>query len=284
MPTFQVPGAKLEYRIDDFTDAWRPSETVFLHHAAISQIDRWRAWVPTLARHYKVIRMDMRGHGESTVPPHDYEWSMERLSTDVAELLEHLDTGPVHFVGVSAGGIIGIDFAHRYSDLVKSLTLVAATPRLADTRVDFSHWLRLIRDVGVREFLLREAGDRFSADADPRLIEWFADIGGTTPASVVSTFVPWLATVDLSDKLPEIAVPTLIIASEDDVITPMAAQRTLVELLPDARLVTYATDAHNIADQMPDRCATDTLDFLQEIDSRFAGPRARPDEARPLRT
>ncbi len=51
---------------------------------------RYYAWVPRLCRHYRVVRMDLRGHGESQVPPAEPALSMERLVKDVNELLDHL--------------------------------------------------------------------------------------------------------------------------------------------------------------------------------------------------
>ena len=52
--------------------------------------ERYYAWVPRLCRHYRVVRMDLRGHGESAVPPAEPPLAMERLVQDVAELLDHL--------------------------------------------------------------------------------------------------------------------------------------------------------------------------------------------------
>ena len=69
-------GAELFYKIDDFTDPWTEPETVLLHHGMAKNHKMWFGWVPVLARHYRVIRFDMRGMGQSTVPgtglPVDY--------------------------------------------------------------------------------------------------------------------------------------------------------------------------------------------------------------------
>ena len=62
-------GARLAYYIDDFTDPWKPAPTLLLLHAAMGSAKRYFAWVPSLVRHYRVVRMDLRGHGSSQVPP-----------------------------------------------------------------------------------------------------------------------------------------------------------------------------------------------------------------------
>src|SRR5215471_8302314 len=101
-------GVKLAYYIDDYTDPWRQADTLLLLHAAVGHAKRFYAWVPGLCRHYRVIRLDLRGHGSSQVPPENSPLNMDRLVLDVEELLAHLgETSPVHIVGNSAGGYIG---------------------------------------------------------------------------------------------------------------------------------------------------------------------------------
>ena len=61
-------GAELFYTVDDFTDPWTQPETVVLHHGMAKNHKLWYAWVPILAQHYRVVRFDMRGMGQSSVP------------------------------------------------------------------------------------------------------------------------------------------------------------------------------------------------------------------------
>jgi len=78
-------GCRLAYTIDDFTDPWLRAPTLLLLHAAMGHSRRYYAWVPKLSRHYCVVRMDLRGHGESGVPPAEPALSMERLVQDTRE-------------------------------------------------------------------------------------------------------------------------------------------------------------------------------------------------------
>jgi 3-oxoadipate enol-lactonase len=77
-------GIRLAYHIDDFTDPWTAPATLLLLHAAMGSAKRYHAWVPMLARHYRVVRMDLRGHGNSEVPPADRPLTLDRLVEDVA--------------------------------------------------------------------------------------------------------------------------------------------------------------------------------------------------------
>ena len=66
MDTFTTSdGLDLAYYIDDFTDPWAKAPTVLLLHAAMGSARRYFGWVPHLARHYRVVRLDLRGHGAS---------------------------------------------------------------------------------------------------------------------------------------------------------------------------------------------------------------------------
>ena len=61
-------GTELFYTVDDFTDPWTEPQTVLMHHGMAKNHRMWFGWVPTIARHYRVIRFDMRGMGQSGVP------------------------------------------------------------------------------------------------------------------------------------------------------------------------------------------------------------------------
>lgn len=61
-------GTRLSYDVDDFTDPWRAAEPVVLVHGFGKNRKFWYPWVPALASHYRVIRVDLRGHGESSLP------------------------------------------------------------------------------------------------------------------------------------------------------------------------------------------------------------------------
>ena len=67
---------EMYYEDDNFSDPWRKPETVVLHHGNSKNTKLWYAWVPLLARQYRVIRLDARGCGRSTVPPEGYDWSL----------------------------------------------------------------------------------------------------------------------------------------------------------------------------------------------------------------
>ena len=111
MPYLTLNGSRFHYHWDDYTEPWRSKSVVLLHHAAGGNLHRWRAWVPTLARHYKVLRFDMRGHAGSDGPP-DGHFTLPGLAADITAVLDSLGIDKVHVVGASAGGIVTVSYTH----------------------------------------------------------------------------------------------------------------------------------------------------------------------------
>src|SRR5271166_5815738 len=166
-------GIRIAYTIDDFTDPWRPATTLLLLHAAMGSSKRWYAAVPALCRYYRVVRMDLRGHGESQVPPANSPLNMDRLVQDVRELLDHLHCGAVHIVGNSAGGYVAQNLAMQSPELVRSLMLFGSTPGLKNSQA--REWLPRVAKEGLRNFLAATIEDRFPSGHDPAHIAWFLD-------------------------------------------------------------------------------------------------------------
>src|SRR5688572_3255990 len=107
MPSIKTDdGVQLNYQIEDFREPWsrKPATTVLLHHGYCKNLEFWTPFVPGVARHYRVVRYDARGHGKSSVPPKGATWSLERLVKDVVTVLDALEIEKVHFVGFESGG------------------------------------------------------------------------------------------------------------------------------------------------------------------------------------
>ena len=96
MPTVSANQCEMYYEVDDFTDPWiTEKETVWLQHGVGRSTRFWYHWVPSLARHYRVLRRDMRGHGQSADPGPDHRWSLDELVTDMRDFMDAL--GLQHF-------------------------------------------------------------------------------------------------------------------------------------------------------------------------------------------
>ena len=114
-------GQSLAYDIADFTDPWRTPDTMLLLHAAMGNSRRWFRWVPRLARHFRVVTMDLRGHGASQLPRPEDPFSLDHLVGDARELLDLLGCESAHVVANSAGGYVAQKLAiRRYVDHINT--------------------------------------------------------------------------------------------------------------------------------------------------------------------
>src|SRR5579872_2039078 len=131
MPQVRLPdGATINYRDDSFVDPWRKDvETVVMLHGFCRNSNFWYAWVPTLARYYRVIRWDARGCGESTKPAPGFPWALRKYHEDLTDFLDAIGVRQAHIVGESMGGMVSPYLANWYPERVLSLTV--CSPNLA---------------------------------------------------------------------------------------------------------------------------------------------------------
>jgi pimeloyl-ACP methyl ester carboxylesterase len=262
MPTFTAQdGLTIAYRVDDFTDPWRTPDTLLLLHAAMGNSQRWFRWVPRLARHFRVVRMDLRGHGDSEKPAPDRPFSLAQLVGDAATLLDRLDCRTAHVVGNSAGGYVAQQLAIHHPGRVRTLALYGSTPGLKESHAPT--WIPRIQEVGLRRFLADTIHERFDASADPDLVAWFIEQAGSNDPAFIARFVTHMTTHDFLDELVAIRCPTLIVAAGKESIGHAGAYEAMRERIRDAELVYYDTAGHNICDGYADRCVDDLLAFLE---------------------
>ena len=254
-------GVRLAYYIDDFTDPWKEPPTLLLLHAAMGSSRRYYAWVPALCRDYRVVRMDLRGHGESEIPPPEHPLTLDRLVTDVTELMDHLGVRSAHIVGNSAGGYLGQQLAMNHGDRVRSLMLFGSTPGLKNSQAP--SWIPQIAAKGLRGFLAETIAERLPLDqVDPGLVEWFLDEAAKNDPAYIGKFVLLMASYDWSDEVGRIRCPTLVVIPGAEQIGSTANYEPFRRLVPDVEMRVYDGAPHNICDAFPDRCAADVRDFL----------------------
>jgi len=131
---FEAGSCRLFYTIEG------QGEAVLLLHglAAHSDINwRWPGLIRLLRKHYRVICLDLRGHGLSDKPEVEGQYGLQ-LVADVPRLLDHLGITRVHLVGYSLGGFIALKTAALHPDRLIDVTLIAAGWERPDSRI-FHH-------------------------------------------------------------------------------------------------------------------------------------------------
>ncbi|MGO9263481.1 MAG: alpha/beta fold hydrolase [Candidatus Binataceae bacterium] len=271
MPTVDANGCKMFYEIDDFTDPWTSDkETVWLQHGVGRSTKFWYHWVPALAREYRVIRRDMRGHGQSSAPPSGHKWSLDELAEDMLAFMDAMGLERVHYLGESIGGIVGILFATRWPERFKSLTICnsptelrrAEGPALSGTRGSVSNILANEGSRGWGRLLIEQ---RVISGNSLAHKEWVLNEVAKTPAHVLQGVTRTLDGADTSPLLPQVKVPTLVLAPSRSPITWLSDQIKMRTLIPNARIAVIEGPGHEIYVDRAEECVDAFLKFLRAL-------------------
>jgi 3-oxoadipate enol-lactonase len=264
MPTFHIsPDLDMHYEVDDFTDPWRGASTVLLLHGNAESGLAWHAWVPKLARSYRVVRPDMRGFGQSSAMPADHPWTLDRLIDDFCLLMDHLAVARFHLIGAKIGGTIARAFAARRPERVVTLTLVGTPPPLrvgAAERVP-----ALIRDFnthGVEYWARQNMGDRLGSSFPREGVEWWAKYMGRTAVSTQIGFMATIACADIRPDMPKIVCPTLVITTEESGLGSVEETRAWQEQIAVSELLVLPGNSYHVAVTHADAAAEAALDFI----------------------
>ncbi|NWL78842.1 3-oxoadipate enol-lactonase [Pseudomonas taiwanensis] len=261
MSYFENDGCQLHYE-----DYGRGMPVLLVHGLGSSTRD-WEYQVPTLAAHYRVIAIDVRGHGRSDKPHERY--SIAGFADDVAALIEHLKLIDVHLVGISMGGMIGFQLGVDHPELLRSLTIVNSGPEVKPrTPKDFleiaKRWT-LSRLLSLESIAKALGGLLFplpeQADLRRKIEERWPQNDKRAYLSALNAIIGW----GVRDRLQRIQCPTLVITADSD-YTPVAQKETYVKELPNARLVVIENSRHATPLDQPERFNATLLNFIDEVE------------------
>ncbi|WP_020656503.1 bifunctional 4-carboxymuconolactone decarboxylase/3-oxoadipate enol-lactonase PcaCD [Massilia niastensis] len=244
-----------------------PRHTIVLSHALGCDLDMWDELANHLARDCRVICYDHRGHGGSEAPPGPY--AMADLADDAARLLRELDSGPVVWIGLSMGGMVGQELALRHPSLVTALVVANSTSNYPEAaRAMWRDRIATVEAQGVEAIADAVMGryfhDRFR-NTQPATVARFRRRVASTGAAGYAACCAAVAGVDTSARLSHIAVPTLVIAGELDAGTPLAMSQQIASQVPQARLVVVSEASHLSAIEQPARFAQLVEGFIQNL-------------------
>jgi 3-oxoadipate enol-lactonase len=264
MPSFR-PSSDLDmhYEVDDFTDPWLRPDTILMLHGNAESGLAWWAWVPPLSRHYRVVRPDMRGFGQSTPMPRDYHWTLDRLIEDFCLLMDHLGIDRFHLVGAKIGGTVARAFAARRPERVKTLTVVGSPPPFrAGVAEKVPEVVKMFEEHDVEHWARQNMANRLGSAFPPEGFEFWCKFMGRTAASTQIGFMGTIACADIRGDIPKIACPTLVITTEDSGLGSVADMRAWQEQIPGSELVVLPGNSYHVAATHADASARATLDFI----------------------
>ncbi len=262
MPTASVNGIDIGYTLEGDGE-----QTVVLVNGLADEKESWAFQTPALLEAgYRVLTFDNRGVGATSKPAGPY--TAELLADDTKALVEKLGITRFHLMGVSMGGMIVQEYALKYGADLKSLTLACtyAAPGPFCSRM-FAMWQDMVpvlgvpfimRDVTLWAFTLEFFGTRQQELAEFEKAMRYMNMS-------TAAYLAQLAIIqdhDTTDRLAHLAVPTLVLAGEQDILIPTALSHDLHELIPNSQWRTVA-GGHGCIWEHPDDFNAAFTDFLR---------------------
>lgn len=235
-----IDGCRIAYRFDGPEDA----PVVILSNSLSSNLSMWDDQMAALTARYRVLRYDQRGHGESEATPGPY--SFDLLADDARGLLDRLGIESVHFVGLSMGGMTGMNLGVRHPDILKSLVLCDTSAHMPPPEM-WDERIALAREQGMAATSEPTLARWFTAPfhvAQPDAIERVRRMIDTTPVEGYAGCCGAIQAMDQTESISAIDMPTSVIVGADDPSTPVSASRTIHQRIAGSELVVIEGAAH----------------------------------------
>ncbi len=254
-------------------------EPLILVHGLGSSAESWLFNVEELAKRYRVLVPDIVGFGKTDKPTDDNELSLQRSSRFVAGFLESQGVSKAHVVGNSMGGIVSLQFAVDYPQMVNKLVLVDPAGFGRDVHVSFR-----LQSLPVLGEILAEPsrrGTRMSLEVashqrqfiTDELVERFYELGcqpgmkkpflAAVRKGITLTGVRKDVLEPLQARIPGITAPTLIMWGRCDQVLPISHLETAKKLMPHARVQIFEDCGHIPQMEIADEFNCLLMEFLE---------------------
>lgn len=259
-----MPQVTIDHLPMYYCDEGRGDVVVLLHGLG-SSCDDWHQQQAILSQYYRVITIDLRGHGRSGKPNEPY--SIHQFATDVTGLLSHLQIERFHLVGFSMGGMTAFQMAVDHPTHLLSLTVINSAPAVPYQRLaeKILVWQRLlaIRVLGM-ETLGRIIGRKlFPAPQQKPLLEQFtAQMKKNCKSAYIhslKSFLGWSVT----DQLHKLTMPVLVIGADHD-YTTTESKRAYAEKIQRVQVAVVKDSHHATPIDQPQQLNHLLLEFLAQ--------------------
>lgn len=219
---------------------------VLVHGYVGDGASTWRPQLDELDQYFDVIALDLPGAGESTDPPEAF--GMRGFAGAVRGFLSALELRSPHLVGLSFGGAVAIELCRSHQELISTLTLVGAyagwAGSLDELEVQRRHGQAVeLSELEPQRLVHALLPTMFSDGADPDVVAAYGEsLASFHPVGLRA--MARASTEDLSDVVPTIRVPTLLVYGEDDTRAPSGVARDLAASIPGAELVLLRDAGH----------------------------------------
>jgi aminoacrylate hydrolase len=227
----------------------------------------WEPQIEAFAAHRQVVVYDQRGTGRSPGPLPD-AYAMRHMAQDALQVLDAVGAAKADIVGHALGGLIGLDMAHAWADRVHKLVIINGwaalsphTARCFDIRLELlssGGWSSYVRAQPLflyPSWWMDRNPERLAAEERHALTHPPAKADLLSRISALRAFAP-------QPLLADIAAPTLVVASEDDLLAPYDGAAALARDLARADFSLFPRGGHAVNVTEPERFNAEVLDFL----------------------
>jgi 3-oxoadipate enol-lactonase len=233
MPAIEANGIKINYQIDGADSA----PVLMLSNSLGTNLHMWDKQVPALAKRFRVVRYDTRGHGKTDAPSYPYTFAM--LGQDAIALMDALKLSKVRFCGLSMGGMIGMWLARNAPSRIEQLVLCNTAAKFGLTEI----WnqrvatvrasgMKVITDAVIERWFTKEFREKSPKEIDP-----IVEMLHTTKPEGYAGNCAAIRDVDQRWTIGDIKAPTLVIGGKLDPATPYEAAELIAKRIPGAKLV-----------------------------------------------
>lgn len=255
----------VRYRLDGLEPSHGAEKppVVMLSHALATKLEVWDPQIDALSECFQILRYDIRGHGGSDIMSGPYQ--LETLVEDAVQLLSRCQISQVHFVGLSLGGMIGQLLAATHPELVASLVLCSTSYRTPpEKRAEWDQRIQIAQTAGMRAHVEPTIARWFTADFvrdHPNEVSPIRDMIGSTYEQGYAGCAHVVRDLDLTDKLPLIKAPALVMGGENDAGNPPETTADFAARIG-AEVKIVPSSAHLCNVEQPDLFNNTLLEFL----------------------
>ena len=237
---------------------------LYMVHGIGARKTGWDAIITGLKKDFTCVSYDLRGHGESPVPPTPYK--LDELVEDLEALRCKLGHAQIHVIGHSLGGMIGPAYARAFPDRVLSVGLLStAAGRTEDDRAKLRAVGEAMEGKGIipvlSTFVERWYTDKF-IDKNPDKVEARLQQVRDTPDDVFLSVFWIYARTEMAPWLHEISCPCLVLTGENDTGCNPRLNRFIADELSNAKLVILERLKHAILIEDPAAVLSQLKPFL----------------------
>lgn len=257
----QINGITLAYN-----DQGSGLSIIFLHAFPLNRT-MWAEQEKAFSSQFRVVTIDLRGHGESDAPL--WWYTLDQTADDVIGLLDHLSIRQAVFVGLSMGGYVLFALYRKYADRVKGLVL-ADTRAQADTAEGKEARFQMAQTAyqkgpsAIADIMIPKLLSPATVQTKPGLVRHVrAMIVGNQISGIAGDLMAMAERPDSVTLLKHITVPTQIIVGELDLPTPPSDAKLMADLIPNARLAIIPAAAHLSNLEKPDTFNNIVSEFVE---------------------